>query len=140
MSLYSEVGFFIYENIYPNNSAVVLETYNFGKLRDLWCVSDLAQCCSSTETRSGTLGSWTLPDGTVARTTGTKLLVSWGPSRVALRRSGHATIPTGVFTCKIPDASNVVRTVYFYSYARGQILGECDLDHYNMVYYFQYLI
>ena len=111
-------------NIYPNNSAVVLETDNFGKLQDLWCVSDLAQCCSSTETGSSSLGSWTLPDGTVARTTGTNLLVSWGPSRVALRRSGQATIPIGVFTCRIPDASSVVRAVYLYSYAMGQTLGE----------------
>ena len=109
-------------NVYPNNSAVVLETDSFGNLEDLWCVSDLAQCCSSTETGSDTLGSWTLPDGTVAQTTGTDLLVSWGPSRVAL--SGRATIPTGVFTCMIPDASSTVRTVYLYVYAMGQTLGE----------------
>ena len=116
---------------YSNNTA--LPSSDIGeRSRALICLTDLLECCSSDETGSDArdatgsvaLGSWTLPSGSVAPSSGSSLTMSRGPSSVFLNRGRFVTAPSGIYTCEIPDASRTTRVIYFYAYSPGQVPGK----------------
>ena len=119
---------------YSNNTA--LPSSNIGeRSRALICLTNLLECCSSYETESGPigaagsgpLGSWTLPSGSVAPSSGSSLTISRGLSSVFLNRGRFVTAPSGIYTCEIPDASRTTSVIYFYAYPPGQVPGKWEV-------------
>ena len=117
------VEFFLNGQTYSNNTA--LSSSDIGeKAGALICLTNLLECCSSDGTGSGPLGSWTLPSGSVAPSSGSSLTMSRGLSSVLLNRGRFVTAPSGIYTCEIPDSSRTTRVIYFYAYPPGQIPGK----------------
>lgn len=90
--------------LYPNNSVVDVGTSTI-----LYCLTNNTNCCRETDGSSA--GEWFLPgqiqpvidvNGTFIRTR--------GPSAVLLNIS--TVVPTGIYTCQIPDQSGQLRTAY----------------------------
>ena len=83
----------------------------------LTCVTDQSACCRPPYSISAT-GNWFLPNGTRVPSSGE----GWdfhrtrGQSTVRLqrRRGGE----DGIYSCVIPDAMNVIQTIYIGMYSR----------------------
>ena len=108
------VSFWLRGTTYQNNSLVTLE--DIGEWSDaLLCLTDLTACCRppyTSEVGPFYRGSWFFPNGTRVPSSGAQ----WdfhrtrGQSVVLLhrRRGGE----DGVYSCEIPDATNVTQTIY----------------------------
>ena len=73
----------------------------------LYCLTDREQCCS---TETGAIrGLWRLPDGNPVTTA--NMYTVQGFSSIHLSRRSSAVGPTGVYTCEIPDADNILWTL-----------------------------
>ena len=111
---------------YLNNSVVALTAIGADN-NALVCLTNFTACCSNSET-GGTisLGDWRLPDGSLvpggASGSTASIIRTRGASAVLLHRRNNVMVPTGVFTCEVPDASGVLRFVYIYIYV-GQVPG-----------------
>ena len=106
----TEIGFFLNGRVLPNNSIVAP-----GDIREgsgaLYCLTDKTQCCSTAA--EGELGVWRSPDGSdVSGSTTADVYLVRGFSSLLLNRRSSAVGPTGVYTCVIPDAGNILRTLY----------------------------
>ena len=106
---------------YQNNSLVSLE--DIGEGRDaVFCIANLTGCCRHPRA----MGNWYFPNGTRVPSTGMK----WDFHRtrdqmVVLlhrRRGGE----NGIYRCVVPDAMNVIQTIYIGVYTGNS--GECPLD------------
>ena len=105
-----DVGFFLNGRVLPNNSIVAPGDLGEGS-GALYCLTDRTQCCSTEA--GGELGVWRSPDGSdVSGSTTADVYLVRGFSSLLLNRRSSAVGPTGVYTCLIPDARNVVRTLY----------------------------
>ena len=105
-----DVGFFLNGRVLPNNSIVAPGDIGEGS-GALYCLTDRTQCCSTEA--GGELGVWRSPDGSdVSGSTIADVYLVRGFSSLLLNRRSSAVGPTGVYTCLIPDAGNVVRTLY----------------------------
>jgi hypothetical protein len=116
------VGLYLNGEFLDNNSLVWLS--NIGEGSDaLYCLTDRTLCCG-TETGGAERGIWRFPDGTsVMENSTTDIYWTRGFSSIHLNRRSSAVGPTGVYTCLIPDAGNVLRNYY------AQIYSEfVDLD------------
>ena len=103
---------------YKNNSIVTLE--NIGEGRDaLLCITNQSACCRPPYTgEMGTvLGNWYFPNGTVVFSIGvhSDIYRTRGQMVVLLhrRRGGEE----GIYRCVIPDAMNVIQTIYIGVYS-----------------------
>ena len=77
----------------------------------LYCLTDRTQCCSTEA--GGELGVWRSLDGSdVSGSTTADVYLVRGLSSLLLNRRSSAVGPTGVYTCMIPDAANVPKTLY----------------------------
>ena len=78
----------------------------------LYCLTDRQQCCSIEA--GANRGRWNFPrgGGSVDSHTAANIYYSKGFSSVLLNRRSSAGVPTGVYTCVIPDADNVLKTLY----------------------------
>ena len=104
------VRFSLRGTIYQNNSLVTLEDISEGD-GALLCLTDQIACCRPPYALLS-LGNWFFPNGTrvqsssalwdIHRTRGQMLL------RLQRRRGGV----TGIYSCVIPDATNVTKTIY----------------------------
>ena len=76
----------------------------------LSCFTDLIQCCNSASGRVD--GNWLFPNGSNvslgSSQAGLDFSVERGLSVVHLNRKNNAKSPTGMFCCKIPDATSTV--------------------------------
>ena len=111
---------------YLNNSVVALTAIGADN-NALICLTNFTACCSSSETGgTGSLGDWRLPDGSLvpggASGSTASIIRTRGASAVLLHHRNNVLVPTGVFTCEVPDASGVLRFVYIYIYV-GQVPG-----------------
>ena len=114
------VRFVLNGTTYQNNSLVTLEDIGEGD-GALLCVTDLTACCQPAYTdRIGPFatGNWWFPNGTRVLASA----VQWdfhrtrGQSVVLLqRRRGREE---GIYHCTIPDAMNVIQTIYIGVYSR----------------------
>ena len=108
------LGFYFSGGLYPNNSVVALTAIGTED-RALYCLTNLTECCRGSDTAgAGPLGDWEHPDQSVVSNQGSGKDVyrSRGPSAVLLHRRNNAMEPTGVFTCEVPDAGDVDRSLY----------------------------
>jgi hypothetical protein len=85
---------------------------NIGEGSDaLYCLTNRTQCCGIS-TGGVNRGIWKFPDGTnVEEDTTADIYFTRGFSSIHLNRRSSAVGPTGVYTCVIPDAGNVPRTL-----------------------------
>ncbi len=113
----TEVGFFLSGRLLFNNSEVFLSDIGEGS-SVLFCLTDRTLCCSSA-LGGERHGVWRFPDGNdIGQTfTGLDVYRSRSYSSVLLHRRSSAMGPTGVYTCLIPDARGVLRTLYIGVYA-----------------------
>ena len=102
---------------YPNNSAVALNAVE----DRVYCLTNLTTCC--TEAEGGVAGEWFLPGQTEAvididsANGSTPFTTSRLPSAVRLNRGySRERHTSGIFTCRIPDASGRLRTLHIYLY------------------------
>ena len=118
------LGFYLSGALYPNNSVVALTAIGTDD-KALYCLTNLTECCRSDDTAGdGPLGDWEHPDQSVVsnRGSGTDLYRNRVSSAVLLHRKNNAMEPTGVFTCEVPDAGGVDRSLYILIHV-GPALG-----------------
>ena len=108
----TDVWFSLRDTTYQNNSIVILE--NIGDGDDaLLCMTNLTACC---QTQSNS-GNWLFPNGTRVPS----LSSNWdfyrtrGHMVVRLSRRGGGV--EGIYHCQIPDAMNVLQTIYIGVYS-----------------------
>ena len=111
---------------YLNNSVVALTALGADN-NALICLTNFTACCSNRETGgTGSLGDWRLPNGSLvpggASGSTASIITTRGASAVLLHRRNNVMVPTGVFTCEVPDSSGVLRFIYIYIYV-GQVTG-----------------
>ena len=106
----ADVSFFLNGRLLPNNS--IVPPGDLGEDSGaLYCLTDRTQCCSTEA--GGELGVWRSPDGSdVSGSTTADVYLVRGFSSLLLNRRSSAVGLTGVYTCVIPDAGNVLRTLY----------------------------
>ena len=110
------LGFYLSGALYPNNSVVALTDIGTDD-RALYCLTNLTECCiNSNTTGDGPLGDWKSPDQSVVfnSSSGADLYRSRGPSAVLLHHRNNAMELTGIFTCEVPDAGGVDRSLYVF--------------------------
>ena len=115
------VRFLLRGTSYQNNSLVTLE--DIGEVDDaLLCVTDLTACCRPPYTGvigQTAIGNWFFPNGTI--------LPSFWPQWNFYRDRGQMLVNmhrrrggvNGIYHCKIPDAMNVIQTIYIGVYTAG---------------------
>ena len=101
---------------YQNNSLVTLE--DIGEVDALLCVTDQPACCRPPYTDLVNRKNWFFPNGTRVPNSGEKWDIhrTRGQSVIRLhrRRGGEE----GIYHCTIPDAMNVIQTIYIGVYSR----------------------
>ena len=103
------LGFFLNGAVFLNDSAVLLSDIGEGSSA-LYCLTDTELCCSIEA--GANWGRWDFPSGTVGTDTTADIYSSNGFSSLLLNRRSSTGVPTGVYRCLIPDASNVLRTLH----------------------------
>ena len=107
--LLAVAGFYLNGASYPNNSVISLTDIGEGS-GALYCLTNSTSCCQSADTGSSDLGQWILSNGYVPNSSG--FFIERGPSVVLLNHKANEMGPTGIYTCRVPDASGVNRTMY----------------------------
>ena len=105
------VGFFLNGRVLPDNSVVLLSDIGEGSSA-LYCLTDRELCCSL---EAGAYrGRWDFPHGggSVDADATADTYSSRGFSSFLLNRRSGAVGPTGVYACLIPDAGNILRTLF----------------------------
>ena len=104
----TELGFFLRGTLYPDNSIVLLSDIGEGS-NALYCLTDREECCSDAA-GGRRLGLWMFPSGgDVGGDSGAVIYSRRGFSSISLNVRGGMT--TGLYTCLIPDAGGVTRTL-----------------------------
>ena len=107
--LLAVVGFYLNGVSYPNNSVISLTDIGEGS-GALYCLTNSTSCCQSADT---SLGHWVLSNGYVPDASNSSgFYIERGPSVVLLNRKANEMGPIGVYTCQVPDASGINRTMY----------------------------
>ena len=106
------VSFFLDDTVLPNNSIVLLSDIGEGSSA-LFCLTDRTQCCSTTA-GGERHGVWRFPDGSevMRESMGRNIYRDRSYSSILLSRRNTAVGPTGIYTCVVPDAGNINRTLY----------------------------
>ena len=112
------VSFWFKGTFYQNNSIVTLDDIGEGD-NALLCLTDLTACCrpGSTIGNKTVLGNWFFPNGTRVPSSGNKsdFHRTRGQSAVLLQRRRGGV--NGIYRCEIPDAMNVIQTIYIGVYS-----------------------
>ena len=101
--------------VIANNSNISITRIGEGDHGALLCFTDFIQCCSSDSQLPVEVGQWYFPDQSAVGSNG-DIYTSRGHGVVRLHRRNNAMMPTGVFHCKIPDASGTNQSVYIRVY------------------------
>jgi hypothetical protein len=115
---YADVSFFLNGRLLPSNSTVLLSDIGEGR-NALYCLSDRELCCSS---KAGAKrGIWRFPDGMVVQADrSADFYRTRGYSSHLINRKDGVVEPTGVYTCLMPDAEDVLRTLYINVHDAGE--------------------
>ena len=105
-----DIRFSLNGTTYENNSIVMLEDIGEGG-NALVCLTDLTACCRPPYTNSA-MGNWFFPNGTRVPSSGQRWEIhrTRGHMKVLMQRRRGGV--TGVYHCVIPDALNVIQTIY----------------------------
>ena len=112
----------------PNNSLVnlddllyrtdTLQPTNANGLQTLMCVTDLVDCCETQR-----LGNWYYPNGRIitSRSQGNTFQTNRGQNEIVNNQQFYGSVRLwrrytpagrGLFRCELPDAKNVIQTLY----------------------------
>ena len=85
--------------------------------RALYCLTNLMECCRNGHTPGDSaLGDWKHPDLSIVfgSSAGNShpFYTTRGLSAVALNHRNKSVETTGIFTCEVPDAGGVTRSLY----------------------------
>ena len=97
---------------YQNNSIVILEDIDEGD-DALLCITNYTACC-----RPKALGNWFFPNGTTVPSASEEkwdIFRDRGQMVVRMNRRGGGV--EGIYRCEIPDAMNVIQTIYIGMYS-----------------------
>ena len=94
--------------VYPNNSIFYLSAIGEGE-SSLFCVTNKTECCRN----PNRFGEWFFPNGSMVPSTGSNWDFFRGRADklVRLSRRNNAMFPTGIYQCKVPDASGIMQTL-----------------------------
>jgi hypothetical protein len=107
--VYAELGFFLNGRLLSPGGIVSLSEIEEGSSA-LYCLTNRELCCSSEAGQSR--GAWRFPNNLgVGEDTTADIYFTRGFSSLLLNRRSSAVGPTGVYTCLIPDAGDVLRTL-----------------------------
>ena len=117
--------FILKNKAYQNNSLVSLEDIGEGH-DSLYCIANTSACCRPPYAPRA-LGNWFFPNGTRVPSSG----LNWDFHRtrgrmvvlLQRRRGGE----NGMYRCVVPDATNVIQTIYIGVYTGSP--SEFPLDH-----------
>ena len=103
---------------YQNNSIVTLEDIGEGD-DALLCITNYTACCRPPKA----LGNWFFPNGTTVPNVSKEkwdIFRDRGQMVVRMNRRGGGV--EGIYRCEIPDAMNVIQTIYIgvYSASTGK--------------------
>ena len=120
-SSFPGIRFILNGTTYQNNSIVFLEDIGEGD-DALLCVTDLTACCRPPFTGSigqRAIGNWFFPNGSRVESSGNQLDFhrTRGQSVVRLQRRRGGV--EGIYHCVVPDAMNVIQTIYIGVYRRA---------------------
>ena len=117
-----DVWFSFKGTTYQNNSIVILE--NIGDGDDaLLCKTNQTACCQRSYTGSNmsVLGNWYFPNGTRVPSKHTSSGERWdfyrNRGRMVVRLHRRRGGEEGIYHCMIPDAMNVIQTIYIGVYS-----------------------
>ena len=113
-----DVRFSLNGTTYQNNSLVALE--DIGEERDaLFCITNQIACCKPGENGTA-LGNWFFSNGTRVLSDG-DFYRDRGQMVIRLNRRGGGE--DGIYRCEIPDAMNVIQTIYIgvYTASSGKV-------------------
>ena len=113
--IFTELGFFLNGRFFSNNSIILLSDIGENS-NALYCLTNRRECCL-------TDGTWISPIGLNISESFSNISFYFtrGFSSLLLNRRSRAVVPTGVYTCLIPDAESVVRYAFIVIF---QIYGE----------------
>ena len=97
---------------YPNNSIVNITDVGEGDHFALLCLTDKRPCCGMPPNR---FGDWYYPNGSIVPQSGDRSSFyrnRGDDGQVRLHRRSNAMTTTGIYSCEVPDASDVIRTFY----------------------------
>ena len=118
------VRFWLRGTTYQNNSLVTLEDIGVGD-GALLCVTDLTACCRPPFTGQGpaymsaAVGNWFFPNGFRVPSSSNQrdFHRTRGLGMILMHRRGGGV--NGIYSCEIPDATNVTQTIYIGVYSRA---------------------
>ena len=107
---------------YQNNSNVMLEDIGEGHDDALLCITNLPACCRSDDTGGNALGNWYYPNETRVLSAGAKQDIYRARGHMVVRMYRRRGGVEGIYRCDIPDAMNVIKTIYIgvYSASTGE--------------------
>ena len=103
---------------YQNNSIVMLE--NIGEDDDaLLCITNLTACCQPpyTGVNGSVLGNWFFPNGTGVSGSNNQSDFHTTKGQMVVRMNRRRGGVEGIYRCQIPDAINVIQTIYIGVYS-----------------------
>ena len=108
--------------MFQNNSLVTLEDIGEG-VDALFCVTNFTPCCRAPYTGENghSLGNWFFPNGTRVPSERWDFHRGRGQMVVQLYRTRGGE--EGIYRCEIPDAMNVIQTIYIgvYTASSGKV-------------------
>ena len=117
--------FILRSRAYQNNSLVSLE--DIGQGRDaLYCIANTSACCRPPYTLRA-LGNWFFPNGTRVFSSGLKWDFHRTRGRMVVLLQRRKGGENGMYRCDVPDATNVLQTIYIGVYTGSP--SEFPLDH-----------
>ena len=109
-----KLEFWLKGRYYSNNSIMSYDMIG-EKSEALFCLTPFEQCCNNS-------GSWILPDGSAATSSGLGLSAQRWPNKVGLNHRQGINLTSGVLTCEIPGISNQTRFLYIYAFTTPEQL------------------
>ena len=119
---------------YRINSNVTLE--NIGEGDDaLLCIANQTACCRPPYTgeTGPPVGNWFFPNGTTVFSEGNQSNFYSDRGQMVVRMNRRRDGVEGIYHCEVPDAMNVIRTIYIgvYSISTGEwLILYCSTDMY----------
>ena len=97
--------------IYHNNSCVTLEDIGEENNTDLLCMTNFTACCRHPYSETN-LGKWFLPNGTEVLSNGAGFNLYRTRGQMVVRLNRKRGGEEGIYSCEIPDSTNVLQTIY----------------------------
>ena len=115
------VWFSLRNTTYQNNSIVILEDIDEGD-DALLCITNQTACCRPPYTDGSAIGNWFFPNGTRVPSPGNNWDIYRSRGQMVVRMNRRRGREEGIYRCEIPDAMNVIQTIYIgvYSASTGE--------------------